>query len=326
MHDVTLPGIDGRVPLGFLAALGLLHLATTQAPQSEPTLSWNPADATPVLHNTQWSTVDDIAEWLIRLATNLPDNQLMPGLPPEFPPPGTAPDPLVPHRRYFPALLARYPQASDIICALVTDLCVNADGRVRRTPMVAPTGKQSFYTMYRNQRDYIRAEPSRLREALAGWRRVRGCVAEGFDHAAIIGGADDPAGKPGERGVPGATWLAIAGLPAYRLAADQRGRLAATGWRRIGGQFLLTWPLWEQALDLSTARVLLEHPDTTRVASFDNATLTVDATSWRPLTVFQMCAARRRPTGNADGPLVPITVTVNSPRSIPTTASHDATP
>ena len=52
--------------------------------------------------------------------------------------------------------------------------------------------------------------------------------ARDFDGAAIVGGADDPTGRPGERAVPGAVWLAIGGLARYRLTADDRSRTIAT--------------------------------------------------------------------------------------------------
>jgi hypothetical protein len=308
VNPINLPGIDGRTALGFLATTGLLHLASTHRPDQHVRLSWDPEFCTPVLHAATWSTADEVADWLIDLASGLPENQLMPGLPADFPPAGEAPDKLVPHVDQYPELLARYPQARAIIGSLVTDLAVNEQGRVRRTPMVAPTGKQSFYTMYRNQNSYIRAEPHRLREALLGWRRVRGCVAEGFDHAAIIGGADDPTGNAGDNAVPGATWLAIAGLPAYRLAADDAGRFSATAWRRVGRQLLLVWPLWTSPLDMGDVLVLLEHPDTTRRATVEAGKLILNPAGHSPLSIFRMCAAHRHSTGNSDGPLTPMQV------------------
>jgi hypothetical protein len=310
VNRIQLPGLRADVPLGFLATIGLLYLATTQRADERHLLSWNDDSATPVLHTSAWTDLDDLADWLMRLVVDLPEDRLMPGFPPGFPPVGVAPDPLVPLRQDYPALFARFPDAAHIIDALVTDLAVNNGGRVRRTPMVAPTGKQSFYTMYRNQTGYVRAEPHRLREALEGWRRVRGCVAEGFDHAAIIGGADDPNGEAGENAVPGATWLAIAGLPAYRLAADSAGRVTATGWRVINRTRLLICPLWTQPLDLAGVITLLDHPATTHKATFDDEVqiLTVPAKPQQPLGISRIFAARRRSTGNSEGPLTPVIV------------------
>jgi hypothetical protein len=96
---------------------------------------------------------------------------------------------------------------------LVTDLAVNDADRVRRTPMVAPTGRQSFATMLTNQGRHVRADPDLLCQALTRWRRIRGATGEGFDSAAIISGADDPGGHPGERAVPGAVCSPSPGSP-----------------------------------------------------------------------------------------------------------------
>uniref|UniRef100_UPI0036D25CD1 type I-G CRISPR-associated protein, Cas3-extension family n=1 Tax=Streptoalloteichus tenebrarius (strain ATCC 17920 / DSM 40477 / JCM 4838 / CBS 697.72 / NBRC 16177 / NCIMB 11028 / NRRL B-12390 / A12253. 1 / ISP 5477) TaxID=1933 RepID=UPI0036D25CD1 len=253
--------------------------------------------------------MDEVAEWLTDLAAGLPEEQLLPGFPAGFPPSGAAPDPLRPRRENLRELVEdRYADHVELVGALVTDLAVKPDGRVERTPMVAPTGKQSFHTMFRNQAHYIRTEPHRLREALTRWVRVPDRLAESFDHAAIHSGADDARGEPTEHAVPGATWLAIAGLPGYRLAADLTGRTTATAWRRINHANLLVWPLWTYPLSATGVRVLLEHPNITRDAVLDKGTLTLNPEGWQPLTVFRVCAARRRPSNNSDGPLTPIPV------------------
>jgi hypothetical protein len=300
------PALDGRTALGFLATLGLHHLV---AQHSDPnaTLSWHPATCTPALGTQHFADIDELADWLIELATSQPDEVLQPGWPPHFPPPGVAPDKLVPPRAELDKLVKRHPDAERLVGALVTDLAINDTGRVRRTPMVAPTGKQSFYTMLTNQDRHIRNDPELLRQALNRWRRHRGTTAEGFDAAALIGGADDPTGHPGERAVPGAVWLAIAGLARYRLAADERGRTTATAWRRVNGRPHLVWPLWTPPLDSDAILTLLEHPDVTIAANHDG--MTAKLHDLAPLGVHRICAAGRAATANSDGPLNTVTVT-----------------
>lgn len=268
MSRIELPALDGRNPLGFLATLGLHQLVSTHA-DHDATLAWHPTTCLPSLSTERFTDLNELATWLVELATRLPDDVLQPGWPPGFPPPGEAPDKLVPPRSELPAVLERHRAAERLIGALVTDLAVNDAGRVRRTPMVAPTGKQSFSTMLNNQADHVRADPDVLRQALTRWRRIAGTTGEGFDGAAIIGGADDPTGRPGERAVPGAVWLAIAGLARYRLAADDRRRTiaTATAWRRVKGDPLMIWPLWTPHLDADAILVLLEHPDVTLMRS-----------------------------------------------------------
>lgn len=305
MRRIELPALDGRNPLGFLATLGLQQLVATHADQ-DVTLAWHPATCLPSLGTEQFTDLNELATWLVELATGQPDGMLQPGWPPGFPPPGEAPDKLVPLRTEFHEVLKQHRAAERLIGALVTDLAINDVGRVRRTPMVAPTGKQSFSTMLNNQADNVRANPDVLRQALTRWRRIAGTTGEGFDGAAIVGGADDPSGRPGERAVPGAVWLAIAGLARYRLAADDRDRTIATAWRRVKNDPLMIWPLWTPHLDSDAILALLEHPDVTLMRS-QRGTLTPvrDPT---PLGVNRVCAAERVGGGNSDGPLVPLRV------------------
>ncbi|MEV0700064.1 hypothetical protein AB0I53_19450 [Saccharopolyspora sp. NPDC050389] len=310
MNTIPLPALSGRIPLGFLAALGLHHLATHHADSTDVRLSWDPATHTAQLHTRQWNDVDGIADWLINLVDNLPDDQLLPSYPPGFPPPGAAPDPLVCTPEQYPHLFTDHHTARDILGALVTDLAINPQGRVRRTPMVAPTGKQTFHTMLRNQATTIRAHPEHLRDALTRWQRHPDTTAESFDHAAIIGAADEPTGQPGERAIPGATWLAIAGLPAYRLATDHHQRLTATAWRHPGKRPLLIWPLWTPPLDTHATHTLLEHPITTHNARDHGTQLHLPlTTTHRTLGIFAIYAAHRRNTGHSDGPLTPLPTT-----------------
>lgn len=309
MSRIELPALDGRNPLGFLATVGLHHLVVTHA-DHDATLAWHPSTCLPTLGTTRFSDLDELATWLVELATGQPDDVLQPGWPPGFPPPGEAPDKLVPLQSELREVLKQHPAAELLIGALVTDLAVNDVGRVRRTPMVAPTGKQSFATMLKNQADHVRADPQVLRQALVRWRRIRGTTGEGFDGAAIIGGADDPTGRPGERAVPGAVWLAIAGLPRYRLAADDRRRTTATAWRRIKRTPLMVWPLWTPDLDAAAILVLLEHP-TVMLSPDPHGTLNPPAASHlTPLGVSRICAAERTGGGNSDGPLTPLPVPI----------------
>ena len=307
MSCIELPALDGRNPLGFLAALGLHHIVAHHA-DHDATLTWHRGTCLPTLVTEYFTDLDDLAAWLVELATGQPDGVLQPGWPPGFPPAGEAPDKLVSLRSELHDVVRRHHDAERLIGALVTDLAVNDTGRIRRTPMVAPTGKQSFSTMLTNQDGHVRSNPDVLRQALTRWRRIRGTTGEGFDGAAIIGGADDPAGRPGERAVPGAVWLAIAGLARYRLAADDRGRTIATAWRRIAGTPLMVWPLWTPHLDADAILVLLEHPNVTVMRGLDGTLVPPAASHLTPLGVSRICAAERAGGGNSDGPLMPLPV------------------
>lgn len=311
MTTMELPALAGRTPLAFLAALGLLHLATHHGSDEAepPRLSWHPDSGTAQLHTEAWADLDELAAWLMDLAADKGLNQLLPSYPPDFPP-GGSPDPLVGPPENHRKLIAQNPAAETALSALVTDLATNKAGRVRRTHMVAPSGAQSFRSMLKNQADAVRGRPEYLREALLRWRRVSSVPSEYFDHAARIGAADAPDGEPGDRSVPGATWLAIAGLPAYRLASDQQDRAVTTGWHYLHKRPLFIWPLWTSALDEPAVQTLLEHPVLTRRARDSGDSVHIPlGPDHRALGITRMYAAHRRNTGHSDGPLTPLPVT-----------------
>ena len=52
MTGLPLPALDGRTPLGFLAALGVLRLVTDHTGRPAR-LAWSPHEATAVLHDAQ---------------------------------------------------------------------------------------------------------------------------------------------------------------------------------------------------------------------------------------------------------------------------------
>lgn len=296
--EVHLPALDGERALGFLAAVGVLRLVSLSEPSAA--LRWDAERGGCVLHS-RLADLDAVIDLLVGTHDGLAEGQFWPDTPPGFPPPGAAPDALVPDRPDFAAVVERVGAARHVLSALVTDLAVNDKNRCRRTWHVAPTGKQSFSTMVVNQHEAVNLD--RLREALSGWVRLPG-NGESFDAGAISSGADAPDGSPGERPVPGATWLAVQALPALRLAGDGR-RTAASGWRRVGRDNYLVWPLWRQPLTLLAVQALLEHP---RLALRNQEGLTVEAGPLGALGVWAVLAAKRRPTGNADGPLVPVRV------------------
>jgi hypothetical protein len=139
-----------------------------------------------------------------------------------------------------------------------------------------------------------------MTEAFTGWRRHEGFTGEYLDHRVLNDAAASATGKSGERGVPGATWLAVMAIPLLRVAVD-RGRAGGTLWRRRGQESVAVWPLWQPALDVAAVRVLLEHPAVKADAGGE------DWARLRALGVFQLGGAKRRavPRRKSAGVLVP---------------------
>lgn len=270
MNTLTLPALDGGRALGFLAALGLTRLLEVHDGDM-PRLAWTRDSSIAVLQ-TRHETVDALAERIVEIAQSIPDDGVLPGAPPEFPPHGAAPDRLrVPpaELRELATMLAPEvnPEVEAWLASLVTDLSLDDKGRSDISLMAAPSGKQSMRTMLEKPLAELRNNPHCLHEALLGWRRYPGVTGEYLDHQVLFDAADSGAGESEERGVPGATWLALMSYPLLRTTAAGAEPLTS-GWHRRPRQpptflyplstvplgcdaiiALMEHPLWEQAVD-----------------------------------------------------------------------------
>jgi hypothetical protein len=263
MTAIPCPALDGREPLGFLAAIGTLRLLADHADPAA-TLHWSTTDASAVIDTTAADDSAALAAWLAGIIDGIGQGRVIPGAPQDLPPPGEAPDRI----RLAPTALHHYVSnlAGDRItnhrwiASLVTDLAVDDKGRAAISLLAAPSGKQSMRTMLEKPLDLIRRSPGRLDEALQNWVRVPGCTGEYLDHRVLFDAADSPDGQPRERGVPGATWLALMAYPLLRTTSLD-GRLpVTTGWRRTPAGPVFEWPLWRPPLTVEAVQVLLEHP------------------------------------------------------------------
>lgn len=311
---VELRALDGRDPLGFLAALGVLRLLG-----SEAKLSFEPAAGTARLHGP-WANVDAAVADLVALVDRSDPDAPIPGVSPSFPlakatrKGGTAQaeengkvdqsDPMRVARASFATVVKKVRDldsgAADVwLPSLVTDLAVDRAGRVALSPFMAPSGQQSVRTFFVKAAALVRADPAgHIKGALTRWRRVDGFTGEYLDHRVLRSGADHPSGESVEAGVPGATWLATMALPLFRLSGDG-SRPSATSWDRIGGRLVMYWPLWTAPLDASAIKVLLGHPAVAPKASQEggkrlDVEMDAPGASLREMSVFTVCAAERR--------------------------------
>ncbi len=328
MTAVELPALDGRDPLGFLAALGLLRVITSDHGPNVR-LAFSDQTGCAILHSPL-PAASAIAEALRAAVSRIGDNCVADGAGPGFPlrkasrrttrqaGTGRQSDPMrVPREDYRSQIHARVaglrsPAALDWLAVLVTDLAVDRQGRAAMTPYTAPSGQQSLWTFFEKPLTAVRAEPSRLTEALTGWRRTDGFTGEYLDHRVLRSAVDHPSGHSAEAGVPGATWLATQAIPYLRLSGDGQSP-AATLWHRLGRRTVMIWPLWCQPLDDQAVRVLLEHPLLRPIppsADDRQADLHVRKTPLIPLGVFEVCGAERQPIEGRKnaGVLAPIPV------------------
>jgi hypothetical protein len=261
-HAVELPALDGRIPLGFLASLGLLSILAGEGLQ--PRLSFSEHTAAAIIHSPLGSLAE-VADLLVGITAATKNGTAIPGIAAGFPPQGHGHgDPLRRPRDEYRQMAAAVgeldPRAADHwLPHLVTDLAVDNAGRAAVTPVTAQDRQASLEGLFAGALGEVRENPGRIREALAGWRRAATSMSGQFDDGAVWSAADDPQGQHGaERGVPGATWLAIMSLPQLRLTGDGQ-RAMATLWHHVGRRRVMLWPLWRQPLTPAAIRVLIEH-------------------------------------------------------------------
>lgn len=298
-HPLPLPALDGRDPLGFLAALGVLRLLTDHQPSRPVALSFDPTTAAAVLH----STLTDITQVTVALGEiidHMPAGAVIPSLAAGFPAPmrqkGGEPN-RVPRDDYRTLITTHggYGQLDQLrrwLAVLLTDLAVDDQKRAVLTPYIAPVAKQSLRGFFDNPLTDTRKHPDRLHEALTNWRRIADVTGENLDHRALRPGVDQPDGRSQPAGVPGATWLATMALPLLRLTGDGTTR-SATLWHRAPDTTeLMIWPIWRHPLDTHAVQTMLEHP--ALQPHFRNGTTCVKLTPLRPLGVFHATAAHRQ--------------------------------
>lgn len=317
---VELPALDGRDPLGFLAALGLHRLLTQQQGRTVR-LFFSTTSGCAVI-DSELPTIDAIAATLHGLLSHAGDDTAIIGVDDRFPlrKPGRSTsrgsgttdesDPMRVPRAQYPQLVQRVTELGEPavrwLRVLVTDLAVDGRGRAALTPYCAPSGQQSLRSFFATPLQAVRKNPAHINEALEGWRRISDFTGEYLDHRAVQDAAQHPEGKPANTGVPGATWLATQALLLFRLTGDGQ-RATATLWHRHNGRHIMIWPLWKHPLDITATRTLLEHPalrpqPVTSTPSVDNSPL-------RPLGIFTVAGAERKPAAKSAGVLAPLTIT-----------------
>lgn len=330
---VTLPALDGRDSLGFLAGLGVQRLIGLRHPAR---LAWDRSSGSAVLHS-HLSTPDDIATELVDLFVSMRDDELLPSFPDALLPAKVGSAGSDPARISIAALHELYRSDlgsahASLLSTFWTDLADDNDGNAARTKFNAPAGQQTLRSMFDKPREIVLEEPDKwLGEAISAWTRLQGYTGEGLDSRAQRDSAEvDPSpGKPSPTsyGVPGATLLALSALPYFPLSGNgvlargnpkqrHRSRIDGVGWYWVPGAALgespkrnvwaFAWPLWSKPLDEAAIRVVLDHPavarlvrDAHRAASSHQLAGSSTGNELRPLGVWAVPVAVRRKSAAA---------------------------
>jgi CRISPR-associated endonuclease/helicase Cas3 len=317
-EHVELPALNGLDPLGFLAALGTLRLLDRCI--ADVRLSFDPVAATARLTGVE--CLDRVVEVLVGLVESLEPEALFVGLPAEFVPAPVRGAAFSDPGRIEPSAYATFAGHPDLEArqwarGLWTDLARDKEGRCAFTPFYAPTGKQTLRTAFEKTAEAVRGDPAGvLHDALASWRRIDGFTGENLDFRAVRGAADQQDGRATMSGTPGATWLALTTIPLFPMGGDgvtaRTRRWSSLRYRdRPRPRLSMSWPVWEQPLDIDAVGALLAHPSIDRAASFAARRAADDDAAHvrrqlQALGVQRVVVAHRRqlPGGKAAGVLV----------------------
>ncbi|MGY3056839.1 hypothetical protein ACVWZD_001084 [Streptomyces sp. TE3672] len=342
-HQLELPALYGSSPLGFLAALGTLHLTTHLLDQA-PRLSWNGPDAPAVLHTHQPLTHHSLADLL---ATQLPPKPeedplaVAPGILNQrrHPEPDSPNDPLqMPIDEALTRLRAHAQAERDHadnrahwFTSLINPLSItpgkgDKSGTAKKkaaergtlytrtTPYFGRSGQMTLPNNWTKAAQHCLKNPSRLHAALTRWQRVDDYAGANLDHLSTGDAHMVSHGKATQQGVPGATWLALHGFAAFRLVGNTN-QPHTTSWDTTNHAF--TWPTWHPPLTTTALITLLEHP-TLRAHQPDPAKL-------QNLGVIALYTAPRTRLPHGDGPLQP-GHQVTQPRNLKLTTTRRTTP
>lgn len=276
---VLLPAFDGRDPLDFLAAVGVLRLLSMTS-DTDVRLSWDPAGARPRLSGT--GSLEAIAASLASAFNGTTTSAPVPGLPAVFhvPTKGNAAAVTDLTRAQYRAAIARATHAADgdpaWFSSLITDLWVRrkkaktkgdpADDVCERTPYVRINQNSSVLKELANAHvsgvsGAHRSSMDGFLTALRSRARVPGELSNYLDNRASNSAAE-AMGEDQYFGRPRLAWLAYCSLPLLRLGGTTGLRCA--GWQPVDGSAELRWPLWTPRLDVDAVLVLLDHPSVAR--------------------------------------------------------------
>ncbi len=255
MPEHRLDGIDGSDPLGFLAALGLLVVATRECPSAR--LCWR-LDGLwrPVLLVQQAVDLDDVVmRDHARLRAGHPAVSFAEGAdrkvqdlkhPPEH------------YRDWLRALVAAGDdEALGFAAAYGTGVAIDGTGQSKPTSFHFAAGQQRFMSVVLSLLEHLQAAD--VTECLEGpWSGREGAKSfrwrAGSERLRALLAFDPGATAP--TAVAGAEWLAFRALPLFP-SAPVGLRRRTTGFTGGGKSEVFWWSIWEPPLSVDGVRSLV---------------------------------------------------------------------
>jgi len=257
MSELELTGLRADVPIGAMAAFGLLRVCQRLDGFRGSKLSWPVAGGSyvAVLHTDGAAqSREELVAALLGDVKNaarrveLTWRAKLKGLSPEE----------------FRKAADENPDAADWFAAFGSDSALDREGLVDGTPLDMTGGPQEFLAGARELAIRLSTEPAQkrktktpaesFREALFGpWRYEDDQHSLGWDPAAIKLGAftRNAPTKMTNAGVQAAVWLAFESIPLFPCFAV-RGRLQTRAFQRTRQQFVFSWPVWTDPIGIET--------------------------------------------------------------------------
>ncbi len=303
MSEIELTALRGSDLLGFLAALGVLRLCTEELALAETALGWPDGPDSPARLSLPAAdapaTVEQLAERVREIASACHEReQLFPeveGLPPRLE--DTKTDPMSRLRMVDSigyATTARLNADRALANWLrATVGAVEMDGVLPRSQFFrAGPGTVWIERTMGKALEYARQDGV-IEHGLRAWRRAQ-MIGAYLDHRADASAAR---GTPAN-GEPGATWLALMGMPLLPVRTLGPDQCETVGWTTPGrgARKGFHWPVWSEPMTVHGVRALLDHPDVEAIARRSPRA--------RPLSSLSISAvfrSERLPAGNYSG-------------------------
>lgn len=266
MSEALFTGLDGKNPLGFLAALGVLNALADRSRDGDPQpkLAWRSIGT----YRPMFVNVPARDALLDVLMLDLESFASEPALQFRYKKGGDGAEahdlkpPPSEFIKYLRELVASERKRSlGLAAAFATDVATDNNGNVKPTALHFTAGQQEFLAMVTELQRGVKRED--LEEALFGpWRYARPLPVLQWDNSqsrdyALRAG--DPS-KEKKLGVAGADWLAFRGLPFFRVA-PVRDRILTTGCRGGWKTGFFRWPIWTGPLARAVVSSLVTSPE-----------------------------------------------------------------
>ncbi len=254
MSEIELTGIRGDIPIGVMAAFGVLRLCTQQLELTESCLSWK-------ITNGRWSAVLSVKELLsdqeliekllscLTGASARPEwnwSEQIKGIPAKT------------FREAASAPLKFGNLSSNWFAAFGTELG-GEEGELDPTPLDMTVAQQKFLAEAVKLVYSLEGDGKSVNEALFGpWLYRDDQHSLGWDPSTIKLGAFSGAAptKMVNSGVRAAVWLAFESLPLFPVFYAAQG-LGTRGFQRNKRTVDFRWPIWQTPISLRTLEALM---------------------------------------------------------------------